>query len=89
MKQANVRDPSLCLFVDDNRCNVEAALEVGWGGCVHFSERTPGLGEGSFGKKFKEIGDQSLRGAPSNRVVQIGDLEELRVIWPHVFREDS
>jgi hypothetical protein len=86
MEQADVSDPSKCLFVDDNRCNVDAARSLGWAQCVHFCER--GL-QAVEGGKVKEIGSERKEGAEDNGVLVISDLEELRVVWPDIFKKWS
>jgi len=84
MKQANVNDPSKCYFVDDNRGNVDAAVAQGWAKCVHFCER--GL-EAMEGGKMKQIGDERVEEAAENNVVDITTLEELRDVWPEIFKQ--
>ncbi|KAF8974474.1 Haloacid dehalogenase-like hydrolase-domain-containing protein [Flammula alnicola] len=86
MKQANVNDPSKCYFVDDNRKNVDAAQALKWGHCVHFCER--GL-EAMEGGKIKEIDDAREPGAADNDVVDITTLEELRKVWPEIFKQST
>ncbi|PPQ98521.1 hypothetical protein CVT24_004012, partial [Panaeolus cyanescens] len=83
MKQAGMTDPKKCYFVDDNRKNVDAAREEGWAHCVHFCER--GL-EAMEGGRIKEIDDEREPGAVDNDVVGIQTLEELRKIWPEIFK---
>jgi len=80
MKQANLTDPSKCYFVDDSKTNIEAALELGWGKCVHFCEQGMQAVEGG---KVKEIGQA---GSVANGAVVISRLEELRTVWPEVFK---
>lgn len=84
MKQANINDPSKCYFVDDNRGNVDAAFAQGWAKCVHFCER--GL-EAMEGGKMKQIGDERVEGVAENNVVDITTLEELRDVWPEIFKQ--
>jgi len=84
LKKANVSDPKLCYFVDDNRGNIDAAQALGWGHCVHFCER--GL-QHVEGGKVKQIGDDRVDGATDNGVQVIADLEELRVVWPEIFKD--
>jgi pyrimidine and pyridine-specific 5'-nucleotidase len=74
--QANVTDPSKCLFVDDNRANVEAAKKEGWGRCVHFKEPTSGSVESGRVKEVESVND----------IAVISNLEELRVLWPDIFK---
>ncbi|KIM46099.1 hypothetical protein M413DRAFT_441160 [Hebeloma cylindrosporum] len=84
MKQANVSDPSKCYFIDDNRKNVDAARALGWAHCVHFCEK--GL-EAMEGGRIKEIDDAREVGAVDNGVVDVSTLEELRQVWPEIFRQ--
>lgn len=83
MKQAGMTDPSKCYFIDDNRMNVDAACAQGWKHCVHFCER--GL-EAMEGGRIKEIDDEREPGAVDNDVISIQTLEELRQIWPEIFK---
>jgi pyrimidine and pyridine-specific 5'-nucleotidase len=83
--QANVTDPSKCLFVDDNRSNVDAAKKEGWGRCVHFHESELGSLEGG---RVEEIGSEREKGAVENDVAVISSLEELRALWPDIFKKD-
>lgn len=84
LRQAKMTDPSKCYFVDDNRRNVDAARDLGWGHCVHFHERGLGSMEGG---QVESIGSKRNQGAVENGVTVIGDLEELRVVWPEIFKE--
>jgi pyrimidine and pyridine-specific 5'-nucleotidase len=84
LTQANVTDPSKCLFVDDNRGNVDAAKKEGWGRCVHFHEpevRVAGDG------RLQETGTQRDEGGKD--VAVISNLEELRILWPDIFKKDK
>jgi len=83
LKQANVTDTSKCLFVDDNRGNIDAAKRLGWERCVHFHERELGSVEGG---KVEAIGSQRGEGAVGNDVPVISNLEELRVVWSDIFK---
>jgi pyrimidine and pyridine-specific 5'-nucleotidase len=83
LAKANVTDPSKCLFVDDNRGNVDAAQALGWGRCVHFCEVGVETVEGG---QIKTIGSKRLAGAEPNGVVVISDLEELRTVWSDIFK---
>ena len=83
MKQAKVTDPSKCYFVDDNRQNVDAARVQGWSHCVHFCEK--GL-ETMEGGCIKDIGDARAPGAVDNGVIDVATLEELRRVWPEIFK---
>ncbi|KAJ7590949.1 pyrimidine 5-nucleotidase [Mycena floridula] len=82
LKLANVSDPSKCLFVDDNRRNIDAAKALGWR-CVHFCEA--GL-ENVEGGKVKAIGTDRELGASDNDVPVISELEELRLTWSDIFK---
>lgn len=85
MRKAGVSDPSKCLFVDDNRRNVDAACELGWRSCVHFCEQ--GL-ENMEGGQIRKIGaDREVQS--ENRAVVIQDLEELRTVWKEVFVDSA
>jgi len=83
LKQANISDPSKCFFVDDSRKNVDAAKGLGWGACVHFCETGLQVVEGG---KLKMIGNEREQGATENDVPTISDLDELRVVWPQIFK---
>jgi pyrimidine and pyridine-specific 5'-nucleotidase len=86
MKQAGVTDPSKCYFVDDNRGNVDGAIAVGWGKCIHFCEK--GL-ESVEGGIVKQIGDERLDPFKANgKIAEINKLEQLRDIWPDIFKKD-
>jgi len=82
--KAKITDPSKCLFVDDNRTNVNAAKALGWGRCAHFSENGLTSMEGG---KLKIIGDEQDQDEIENDVMTISDLEDLRAIWPDIFRK--
>ncbi|GJJ07404.1 hypothetical protein Clacol_001606 [Clathrus columnatus] len=75
LEKANVQDPSKCFFVDDNLQNVRAAKRVGWGSCVHYREP-------------KETDSTPINQIETHEGVDatIESLEELRVIWPHIFK---
>lgn len=83
MKQACVTDPSKCYFVDDNRKNVDAARALGWRHCVHFCEKGLEVMEGG---KIKKIANVREPGALDNGVIDVTTLDELRSVWPEVFR---
>jgi len=83
MKQANVTDPSKCYFVDDNRENVEAARRLGWSHCVHFCEKGLETMEGGW---IKDIDNAREPGAMDNDGVDVTTLEELRLVWPEIFK---
>jgi pyrimidine and pyridine-specific 5'-nucleotidase len=87
LKQANVKDPSKCFFVDDSRRNVEAALDAGWGRCVHFAEPIFSEESGSMLSetlKAIDFGDHS--GKRSGSMEVITDLEQLRTVWSDIFK---
>jgi pyrimidine and pyridine-specific 5'-nucleotidase len=80
LKIANVSDPSKCYFVDDNKRNVSAAKELGWGHCVHFCEQGLIHVEGGKAEEIKS----SIKNEDGNSV--ISDLEQLRTVWPEIFK---
>ncbi|KAJ7283549.1 pyrimidine 5-nucleotidase [Mycena rebaudengoi] len=82
LEKAGVSDPADCYFVDDSRSNVDAARALGWGHCAHFCEKGLVHVEGG---KVKKIGNETI-GAGQSGVDVIEDLEELRKIWPEVFK---
>jgi len=82
LRQAKITDPSKCLFVDDNRGNIDAAKRLGWGQCVHFHEKELRSVEGG---QVEAIGSERAEGAVGNDVLVISNLEELRVVWPDIF----
>lgn len=84
MKVAGVEDPSKCYFVDDSLANVRAALQLGWGHCVHFCER--GLLHVEGGKP-KYIGSDIKEGETADGIVAITKLDELRSVWPEIFKK--
>lgn len=85
MKHAGVMDPSKCYFVDDNRGNIDGALAVGWRKCVHFCEK--GL-EAMEGGVLKQIGEKPLDPTTgSASFAEVDKLDQLRDIWPEVFKK--
>lgn len=85
MEKADISDPSKCYFVDDSRSNVDGARAQGWARCVHFSEH--GL-EAVEGGVLKKINNEKAAGAePTDGIDTISDLEELRVVWPEIFKD--
>jgi pyrimidine and pyridine-specific 5'-nucleotidase len=82
MEKAGVTDPSKCLFVDDSRKNCDGAQALGWS-AVHFREDGLEVVEGG---RVKVIGNERLAGAKDNGVQVINNLEELRTLWPQVFK---
>lgn len=83
MKQANVSDPSKCYFIDDNRQNVDSARELGWSHCVHFCEK--GL-EAMEGGRIMAINAARKPGAVEDDVIDVTSLEDLRKVWPEIFK---
>ena len=81
MEKAGVNDPSKCYFIDDNKRNVEAALNLGWKNSVHFCEK--GL-EHVEGGKVMQINTKVQDDGHAFTV--ISDLEELRTVWPEIFK---
>ncbi|KIY49296.1 pyrimidine 5-nucleotidase [Fistulina hepatica ATCC 64428] len=73
LKVANVDDPSKCYFVDDSIVNINAAKALGWGHCVHFCER---------GQMTKIPDQEEVDG-------EISNLEQLRHVWPEIFKSVS
>ncbi|KAJ2936703.1 hypothetical protein H1R20_g390, partial [Candolleomyces eurysporus] len=86
MAKAGLSDPSKCYFVDDNRGNVDAARALGWAHCVHFCEK--GL-EGVEGGRILQIDNERAPGAPDNDVIDVTTLEELRKVWPEIFKQSE
>ncbi|KAF5344123.1 hypothetical protein D9758_008849 [Tetrapyrgos nigripes] len=79
MKIANVYDPSKCYFIDDNKRNVNAAKELGWGHCVHFCEGGLVHVEGGKAEEIKSI-------VKHEDDISVSDLEQLRTVWPEIFK---
>ncbi|KAF9485272.1 pyrimidine 5-nucleotidase [Pholiota conissans] len=77
MKQANINDPSKCYFIDDNRKNIDAARALNWGHCLEAME----------GGRIKAIDDEREPGAVDNDVIDVSTLEELRDVWPEIFKQ--
>lgn len=86
LKQASVTDPSTCYFVDDNRRNIDTAKDLGWGNCVHLHETHPGNSD-SAQSVVEQIGGTREAGAPENDVVVISSIQQLRTVWPEVFKQ--
>jgi pyrimidine and pyridine-specific 5'-nucleotidase len=86
MAKAGLSDPSKCYFVDDNRGNVDAARALGWAHCVHFCEK--GL-EGVEGGRILQIDNERAPGAPDNDIIDVCTLEELRKVWPEIFKQSE
>lgn len=85
MKQANITDASNCYFVDDNKKNVDAARALGWGHCVHFCELGLEVMEGG---RIKQIDNAREPDAIDNGVIDITTLDELRKVWPEIFKDE-
>jgi pyrimidine and pyridine-specific 5'-nucleotidase len=83
LAKAGITDPSKCYFIDDARANVETARRLGWGHCVHFVER--GL-EAVEGGRVKKIGSDRSH---MEGVEVVSTLEELRNIWPEIFKASA
>lgn len=71
MDRACITDPSLCYFVDDSLKNVRAAKALGWASSVYFRE------EGADRPDAGGVGVDAT----------ISDLEELRTVWAHLFKD--
>lgn len=82
MMQANISDPSKCLFVDDSEQNVIGAKELGWGRCAHFYEAGLQIVEGGKAKTLSQNGGATTK---TDGIVVINNLEELRIVWPDIF----
>ncbi|KAJ6628720.1 pyrimidine 5-nucleotidase [Mycena sp. CBHHK59/15] len=85
LEKAQVSDPSDSYFVDDNLVNVNAAHALGWGRCAHFEERGLVHVEGG---QVRQIGGNKVHEGRKG-VDVINDLEELREIWPEVFKQPA
>ncbi|KIJ70053.1 hypothetical protein HYDPIDRAFT_35492 [Hydnomerulius pinastri MD-312] len=85
MDTANISDKSKCLFIDDSKTNVLSAKKLGWGRVVLFHEEGLDTMEGG---KMKKLGhDAELRAdMAANGIDVISNLEELRRIWPDIFK---
>lgn len=84
MSLASASDPSNFYFIDDNRRNVEAARDLGWGHCVHFCER--GLEHVEGGKVQKISNASHVNGQNKDMDIKvISELGELRDAWPEIF----
>ncbi|KAF7977451.1 hypothetical protein HWV62_3625 [Athelia sp. TMB] len=86
LEQANVTDPSTCYFIDDNRRNIDAAKDLGWGHCVHLHETHPGNSDGAQ-SVVEQIGGTREPGASDNDVVVISNIQQLRSVWPEIFKQ--
>ncbi|KAI5124940.1 hypothetical protein M0805_007367 [Coniferiporia weirii] len=86
LRKAGISDPLKCYFVDDSKTNVDAARRLGWGHCIHFCET--GLVTTEGGVK-KTIAIASASNPDLAEQTQVEALEELRTVWPELFREGS
>jgi len=87
MSLASISDPSNCYFIDDNRRNVETAQNLGWGHCVHFAELGLEHVEGGKVQKISNASNGNAQGDTGFKV--ISELEELRDVWPEIFKSSS
>ncbi|TFK55962.1 pyrimidine 5-nucleotidase [Heliocybe sulcata] len=87
LEKAGVTDPARCYFVDDNRGNVVAAIRLGWGHCVQFSEHGLEVVEGGRVKQIdnENLSDEKKSGSD---VPVIADLQQLRDVWPEIFKPE-
>jgi len=78
--EAKVTDPSTCYFVDDSLKNVRAAKNLGWGSSIYFRESpTDNPYESGLALQTRVEGvDATIR-----------SLDELRGLWPHLFKATS
>ncbi|KAJ7047268.1 pyrimidine 5-nucleotidase [Mycena alexandri] len=82
LEKAKVPDVADVYFLDDSRINVDAARALGWGHVVHFCETGLVHVEGG---KVKQIAER--KGPESqNGIEVIENLEEMRKIWPEIFK---
>ena len=65
--------------------NVDAARGIGWGHCVHFRESGLQTVEGGV---RKQISHQDEGDIESGRII-INSLEQLRKVWPEIFRKNE
>ncbi|KAJ3989692.1 pyrimidine 5-nucleotidase [Lentinula detonsa] len=86
MTLASMADPSKCYFIDDNWRNVESARNIGWGHCVHFCERGLEHVEGGKVIKISSAANENLKHEEKLGIKVISDLEELRDVWPEIFK---
>ena len=88
MQQAGVADPSKCYFVDDSVRNILAARALGWGHCVHFYEKGLEVTEGGRTMRLDgKVGNEGKDG--DDGVAEISDLQQLREVWPEIFKSTS
>lgn len=84
MKQAKISDPEKCYFIDDNRGNVDGARGLGWAHCVHFCEKGLEVVEGGVTKQISN--ERAPDAKDDSGVVIATTLDELRDIWPEIFK---
>ncbi|KAM6495806.1 pyrimidine 5-nucleotidase [Amanita muscaria] len=82
MQRAGVSDPSKCYFVDDSLKNVMGAHALGWSHCVHFCEKGHEMMEGGKLKTLVSNGSATA----TNAIDEISDLQQLREVWPEIFK---
>jgi len=82
MDQAGVRDPTKCLFVDDNLSNVQGAKRVGWIRSVHFREHEPETDEVL---RIDHTGRDQAKLPSKDGIPIINNLQQLRDVWPDIF----
>ncbi len=88
MSVAAVTDPSKCYFIDDNRRNIDAAVELGWAHCVHFRELGLEHVEGGKVQKISNAHEIRENGVNKHGFTVISQLSELRDVWPEIFKAD-
>ncbi|KAI0053003.1 pyrimidine 5-nucleotidase [Auriscalpium vulgare] len=89
MEKAGVRDPARCFFVDDSRGNIEGSRRVGWQRVVHFREEGLETMEGGRVKQLgNDVGD-AIDGKYENGIPVISDLQQLRTVWPEIFKSPT
>ncbi|PFH52803.1 hypothetical protein AMATHDRAFT_73928 [Amanita thiersii Skay4041] len=81
IQQVGITDRSKCYFVDDSFRNVQAAHALGWGKCVHFCEKGHDLTVNGNLVNGLENGEMD------SPIQRISSLEELRDIWPEIFKD--
>ncbi|KAL5508283.1 SDT1 [Sanghuangporus vaninii] len=85
LKKAGVTDPSKCYFVDDSLTNVLAARRLGWGHCVYFCEAGLQTTEGGMKRTILPT-TPNLSTSDLGTPTQVDTLEELRTVWPEIFK---
>jgi len=83
--KVGVNDPTRVLFIDDSLTNARAAKSLGWGSCVWFHETGEEVMEGG-----RIVERENEATGPQNQVpgvdAVVQDLEQLRSVWPHIFK---